>query len=253
MCLKAALVPFGKQYCGFTWSNLSLSFQSLSALARQDVPVNPPRTVCERMIGGDFAAIDSFSAHEHMCMSRYLTDDEELRLRNVIQTMQHLEQYLNEFEISIHTGMQKGEQCSLTWAQIDFKERRLTLIKTKNGSGRMIPLNSVALEALSRKKKITGHSTKVFLTGAGKEFGPDALRHWLNEAVKKAKILDFSWHCLRHSFCSRLIQNGVSLKAAQELMGQKVIAMTARYAHLAPEHLQCAVEAIAQKQPKLAA
>jgi len=165
----------------------------------------------------------------------------------------HPEQYLNELEIALHTGMRKGEQFGLTWAQVDLQERRLTLTKTKNGSGRMIPLNAVALEAFKRQKKITGHSTKVFLTGTGKEFGPDAKRTWFDEAVMEAKIHDFSWHCLRHSFCSRLIQNGVSLKAAQELMGHKVLAMTARYAHLAPEHLQSAVEAIAKMQPKMAA
>lgn len=176
---------------------------------------------------------------------RFLTDKEEIRLRKAITKLKHPEQYLNEFEIALHTGMRKGEQFSLTWAQVDLQERRLTLTKTKNGSGRMIPLNSVAMEAFKRQKKITGHSPKVFLTGSAKEFGPDAKRAWLNEALTAAKIHNFSWHCFRHSFCSRLIQNGVSLKAAQELMGHKVLAMTARYAHLAPEHLQSAVDAIA--------
>lgn len=68
--------------------------------------------------------------------------------------MQYPEQYLNEFEISLHIGMRKGEQFSLTLAQVDLKDRRLTLTRTKNGYGRMIPLNSVALEAFKRQKEI---------------------------------------------------------------------------------------------------
>jgi site-specific recombinase XerD len=41
---------------------------------------------------------------------------------------------------------------------------------------------------------------------------------------------------LRHTFASRLVMSGVNLKTVQELMGHKTIAMTARYAHLAPTH-----------------
>jgi integrase len=65
----------------------------------------------------------------------------------------------------------------------------------------------------------------------------------------KAQIRDFSWHCLRHTFASRLVMAGVALKAVQELMGHKTIQMTARYAHLSPDHLQSAVELISGVKP----
>ena len=52
----------------------------------------------------------------------------------------------------------------------------------------------------------------------------------------------FSWHCLRHTFASRLVIAGVDLRTVQELLGHKVIAMTVQYAHLAPEHTLAAVE-----------
>ena len=35
-----------------------------------------------------------------------------------------------------------------------------------------------------------------------------------------ADLLDFAWHCLRHSFASRLVMDRVSLRNIQELMGQ---------------------------------
>jgi site-specific recombinase XerD len=64
-------------------------------------------------------------------------------------------------------------------------------------------------------------------------FSDDFRRKSLSNGIEDkllsiARDADFSWRCLRHSFCSRHIQNGVSLKAAQELMGHKVLAMTAR-------------------------
>ncbi len=51
-----------------------------------------------------------------------------------------------------------------------------------------------------------------------------------------AEIKDVTWHTPRHTCASRLAMGGVDLKTVQELMGHKTIAMTARYAHLAPTH-----------------
>ena len=50
--------------------------------------------------------------------------------------------------------------------------------------------------------------------------------------MRRAKVRHFRWHDLRHTFCSRLAQRGVSLKVIQELAGHKTIQMSARYAHL---------------------
>jgi integrase len=67
-------------------------------------------------------------------------------------------------------------------------------------------------------------------------------RYWFEAALPKAKIRKFSWHCLRHTFASRLVMAGVDLRTVQELMGHKSIEMTVRYSHLSPKHTLAAVE-----------
>jgi len=67
-------------------------------------------------------------------------------------------------------------------------------------------------------------------------------RSWFDPAVKKSGVQDFNWHALRHTFISRLVMNGVDLRTVQELAGHKSIAMTMRSAHLAPSHLDAAIE-----------
>ena len=59
---------------------------------------------------------------------------------------------------------------------------------------------------------------------------------------KKAGITDFPFHDLRHNYASHLAMRGAHIRALQELLGHKTLAMTQRYSHLAPEQLQNAVK-----------
>jgi site-specific recombinase XerD len=67
-------------------------------------------------------------------------------------------------------------------------------------------------------------------------------RHWFSDAAEKAGVKDFTWHCLRHTFGSRLAARGVDLRKIQELMGHKTLAVTVRYTHLSQPDLLAAVE-----------
>ena len=65
----------------------------------------------------------------------------------------------------------------------------------------------------------------------------------LRGARKDASNLDgYTWHSNRHTFASRLVMAGVDLRTVQELGGWKTLSMVQRYSHLAPSHLQSAVD-----------
>jgi integrase len=60
-------------------------------------------------------------------------------------------------------------------------------------------------------------------------------------ALRRARITNFSWHDLRHTFASRLAMAGVDIRTIQEPLGHQSLAMTLRYAHLSPAHKRDAV------------
>jgi site-specific recombinase XerD len=60
-------------------------------------------------------------------------------------------------------------------------------------------------------------------------------------ACRKAGITDFRFHDLRHTFASHRVMAGVDITTVSKLLGHKSLTMTSRYSHLAPDHLQNAV------------
>jgi len=170
---------------------------------------------------------------------RYLTDEEEKSLlKEVRKTCPQLEA---QIIVALHSGMRRSEQyvtpdCSdggLKWEHIDFGSGVITLPRSKHGESRHIRMNSLLVKTLKTVRKLAD-APYVFPCEP-----PDKL---FPEICKQAKVSNFTWHCLRHTFASRLVMRGVDLRTVQELLGHKSIMTTMRYAHLAPQHQAEAVE-----------
>ena len=66
--------------------------------------------------------------------------------------------------------------------------------------------------------------------------------HCATRMVVQKGIQDFHFHDLRHTFASHLVMAGVDLTTVSKLLGHKTLAITLRYAHLAPSHMVKAVD-----------
>ncbi|HEX4037758.1 MAG TPA: site-specific integrase [Acidobacteriaceae bacterium] len=175
--------------------------------------------------------------HENNGRIRFLTDDEEKRLRKAIT--KQFPEHLPELTVSLGTGMRLSEQYSLTWEQIDFARKEINLEQTKNGSARTIPMNSDVLQAfeiLHEMDAPASPSSRIFLLHSP--------RYWFATALAEARIARYRWHDNRHTFCSRLAMRGENMKVIQQLAGHKTIQMSARYAHLGEKNLRTAIEGL---------
>ena len=166
---------------------------------------------------------------------RYLSEDEAQRL------IDNCDNNLKSIVITaLNTGMRKSEILKLTWDRVDLKNRLILLDKTKNGERREIPINSILYNAFS---EIVRNLKTDYVFYNPKTLKPYyEIKKSFAAALKKAHILDFRFHDLRHTFASWLVMGGIDLTTVKELLGHKDVKMTLRYSHLAASHISNAVK-----------
>jgi integrase len=186
-------------------------------MADGKVKVNPARMVRQR--------------RENGARLRFLSREEYAKMCEVIR--KRCPEHLAEFVVSVHSGMRLSEQYSVTWEQVNFDRHSIRLKEPKNGSARTVLLDPDALNAI-KSLKASGQKP------ADLVFNPawtrNDTRGWFQPCLEEAGIGGYVWHSNRHTFCSWLAMEGASIKEIQELAGHKTITISARYAHLSPDH-----------------
>ncbi len=171
---------------------------------------------------------------------RFLTPKEEENLRKAIRG--EFAEHEPELDLALYTGLRLSEQYGARWQDVDLERRVLTVPLDKGGQTSHVPLSAPAIQALRKLRERRGQTE--FVCG-----GTHSPRAWFEAAVEAGKIEGFTWHCLRHTFASRLVMSGADLRTVAELLRDKTLAMVMRYAHLAPDYKLDAVERMAKAFP----
>ena len=172
---------------------------------------------------------------------RWLSAQEWERLQK------HLPAYLLQLaRFTLATGLREKNVLKLEWSQVDLK-RKVCWIHPDQAKARKaigVPLNSDALRVLREQIGLSANWVFPLPVNNGGLISPSpplraSNRAWY-EALRKANLVGFRWHDLRHTWASWAVQSGVSLPELQRLGGWATPAMVMRYAHFAQEHLASA-------------
>ncbi|MCD6353507.1 MAG: site-specific integrase [Proteobacteria bacterium] len=151
--------------------------------------------------------------------------------------------------LSLDTGGRWGEVAALLWEHVNFKEASLLFTQTKSGESRTGYMTARVKEMLF-KRKMSKNSLYVFphrdggiLKYQSNTFARVIEKLKLNDEVTDKK-LKVSFHTCRHTFASRLVNDGVDLYVVKDLMGHSSILMTERYSHLTKEIKRAAVDVL---------
>ncbi len=116
--------------------------------------------------------------------------------------------------LAVETCMRRSELARLDWCDTDLHRRIATLRKTKNGSGRRVPLSSAAVRVLeSMPRPIAGG--RVF------EQDANAITHAFIACCKSAGIEGLRLHDLRAEGVSRLFERGLDVASVKAVSGHK--------------------------------
>ena len=193
-----------------------------------------------------------------MGIVRFLDDDELKRL--TVACKESLNSLLYPaFVLSVSTGMRQGETMNLYWREpatppndtawgvVNFAENCIILHQTKNGNRRRVPLAGKALTELKRLCKVRRLDTQLVFPSPTHPHKPIELKKAWATALKKADIVNFRWHDLRHTAASYLAQNGAGLIDIAAILGHRTLQMVQRYAHLSDGHVSNVVASMNQK------
>lgn len=138
------------------------------------------------------------------------------------------------------TGLRVGEVARLRAEDIDG-ERGIVLVQHgKGGRFRQALVIPALLDALDVYAPVRGAGPWLFPgRDPARPVHPRTLNRYLQAAVQRAGIRrsNISYHSLRHAFATHLLDDGVSVRAIQALLGHRRLETTARYLHLSRRHL----------------
>ena len=145
------------------------------------------------------------------------------------------------FLFSCMSGLRWCDVKLLCYRNIDFTQKRLTLIQKKvagHSSHSVLHLNLNASALYLLKVQSGSGEERVFHLPSHSY----CLR-MLNEWTRKADIRKhISFHCVRHTFITNLMANGANIKTAASLAGHSSTRHTEKYIHIIDTQKQQAVD-----------
>jgi integrase len=185
---------------------------------------------------------------------RALTDEECDALLNVASGEQKL-----QILFALDAGLRLGDVVTLRWSEIDTNLRIIRRDTRKTGSRVVPPLSNRLIEALEKRKAASADKEGyVFPDSVARlrdDGNTDNISREMTRLFKLAKISTqttdedgknhtiASYHSLRHTFVSRLMERGVNPYYVQRAVGHSTMTMTAHYDHSAAEEIRRALDA----------
>jgi integrase len=179
---------------------------------------------------------ERFLSEDELCRLKTALDERMLRkgTKDINQTNLRMRLIVL---IAVSTGMRSAEVHRLRWSDVMYSQGLVAVrARLKKGKVRYVPMSSELAEEIRSYPTVMGQD-RIFPPKGGPESKRQRLEGSFEDLLKRAKIRDFWFHDLRHTFASWYMMNGGDLYELAKLLGHANIKMTERYAKLGKAHI----------------
>lgn len=170
-------------------------------------------------------------------LPKVLSEKEISRLFNAASFLKHKAILFTAYS----AGLRVSEIVNLQWKHIDRGRGQILIEQAKGKKDRYVTLSPVLediLIAYYRKSKIKPIKYVFESNTPGEPYSVRSAQAVFKQAKQRAGIKkEVSFHSLRHSFATHLLEKGTDVRFIQELLGHFSIKSTTRYLHVAKEKL----------------
>jgi len=179
---------------------------------------------------------------EETTKTRILTPDEISDFLEAVES----QKYKTLFTLAIMSGARQGELLGLKWSDIEWDNNQIFIQRTFNNGAWYRPKSKTSKRKIDIGPTMMGHLRKwrlacppnehdlIFPNKSGQPIDHNNLikRHF-RQALKNAELPSITFHCLRHTYASLLIEQGENIKYIQTQLGHSSPSVTLNvYAHL---------------------
>ena len=167
---------------------------------------------------------------------RVLTRDEIEKLLDATPNLK----YKAIFAIMYSSGLRVSEVLHLHYDDISRTNMQIYIHSAKNHTSRYALLSQRALDILNEYWFKCGKPRDILFPNqwTGKYLTPSATGLEMRKSVERAGLpKDVHSHCLRHSFATHLLEDGVDIRYIQTLLGHRSPKSTEIYLHISNKAL----------------
>ena len=179
-------------------------------------------------------------------LPKYLTLDESMQLLGAVDG-QNRERDYAILTLFLNCGLRISELCGLNLQDIQDEALR---VLGKGNKVRIVYLNDACLDALRAylavRRPITGRDRNaLFLSSRNERISKSTVHALVKKHISAAGLdaAQYSSHKLRHTAATLMLQNGVDVRAVQEVLGHEHLNTTEIYTHIDNEALRVAAKA----------
>lgn len=150
-------------------------------------------------------------------------------IKKILATINNTKHHLI-IAMTYGSGLRVSEVVKLKVQDIDLEGLTLMIRQGKGKKDRQTILSPTCIGELEKFMTNKNSDEYIFISERGGKLSIATAQKVFYKALKKAKIKKpATFHSLRHSFATHLLENGVDIRYVQELLGHQNIRTTQRY------------------------